>query len=65
MDVSTQFTGNRCKVLWVDTVHGPHVAAVIYRELAERATSPTDLHYVCLDVLGANRGDFPWLATAS
>ena len=60
-DPSSPSIGNRCKVLWVDTVHGPHVAAAIYRELAERAASPTDLHYVCLDVLGANREDFPWV----
>ena len=28
-----------CKVLWIDTLHGPHVCASIYRELAAHATS--------------------------
>ena len=44
-----------CKVLWIDTLHGPHVCASIYRELAAHATSGSDLHFVCLDILGSQR----------
>ena len=58
---SSQSTGNRCKVLWVDTVHGPHVAATIYQELVEHAACVSDLQYVCLDVLGSKREDFSWV----
>jgi hypothetical protein len=47
-----------CKVLWIDTLHGPHIAAAIYRELASHAISKQDLHFVCLDVLGGQRYDF-------
>ena len=61
---SHQDTGNQapatpdsCRVLWIDTLHGPHVSAAIYRELAAHAGDKRQLRYVCLDVLGAKRDD--------
>ncbi len=44
-----------CKLLWIDSLHGPHVCAKIYHELAAHAQSKEDLHFVCLDVLGSQR----------
>ena len=52
---STSHPRPRCKVLWIDTLHGPHVAAAIYRELAAHATSARDLHFICFDILGGQR----------
>ncbi len=51
-----------CKVLWIDTLHGPHVCAQIYQELAAQAPSKSDLHFICLDVLGSQR-DNVWAVT--
>lgn len=47
-----------CKVLWIDTIHGPHICTAIYNELAAHATAGDDLHFVCLDILGAQRDNF-------
>ena len=47
-----------CKVLWIDTLHGPHVCTHIYQELVTHATSSEDLHFVCLDILGGQRDNF-------
>ena len=44
-----------CKVLWIDTLHGPHICTQIYHELAAHAPAKEDLHFVCLDVLGSQR----------
>ena len=52
---STSHPRPRCKVLWIDTLHGPHVAAAIYRELAAHAPSARDIHFICLDILGGQR----------
>ena len=49
------------KVLWIDTLHGPHVAAAIYRELADHVSDKHQLHFLCLDILGDQRGDVYWL----
>ena len=46
------------KVLWIDTLHGPHVCKQIYQELAAHATSKDNLHFVCLDMLGGQRDNF-------
>ena len=52
------------KVLWIDTVNGPHVSAAIYRELAAHATAEQDLHYICLDILAGQRYDFWYINRA-
>lgn len=44
-----------CKVLWIDTLHGPHICTRIYRELVAHAPAKENLHFVCLDVLGSQR----------
>ena len=44
-----------CKVLWIDTLHGPHICTQIYRELVAHAPAKENLHFVCLDVLGSQR----------
>ena len=44
-----------CKVLWIDTLHGPHICTSIYRELVAHSPSKESLHFVCLDVLGSQR----------
>jgi hypothetical protein len=48
-------TDSECKVLWIDTLHGPHVCASIYRELVSQAIDKKHLHFVCLDILGEQR----------
>jgi len=40
------------KVLWIDSLHGPHVCKQIYQELVAHATIKDNLHFVCLDMLG-------------
>ena len=47
-----------CKVLWIDTLHGPHICTSIYRELAAHAQAKQNLHFVCLDILGSQRDNF-------
>ena len=44
-----------CKVLWIDTLHGPHICTQIYHELVAHAPAKENLHFVCLDVLGSQR----------
>ena len=51
-----------CKVLWIDTLNGPHISASIFRELAQHAASKEALHYLCLDILGGQRDNHWWLA---
>ena len=46
---------NGCKVLWIDTLHGPHICTAIYHELVAHAPAKENLHFVCLDVLGSQR----------
>ena len=55
---SSPSSENRCKVLWIDTINGPHISAAIYRELSAHARHKQDLHFVCLDILGGQREDF-------
>ena len=55
--LSDQSSYSNCKVLWIDTIHGPHVCAAICRELAAHVTDKQDLHFVCLDILGGQRDD--------
>lgn len=43
------------KVLWIDSLHGPHVCKQIYQELVAHATIKDNLHFVCLDMLGGLR----------
>ncbi len=43
------------KVLWIDSLHGPHVCKQIYQELVAHATIKDNLHFVCLDMLGGMR----------
>ena len=43
------------KVLWIDSLHGPHVFKQIYQELVAHATIKDNLHFVCLDMLGGLR----------
>ena len=45
-------------VLWIDTVHGPHLSAQLYRELQAHAVGEAKLHLACLDVLGDERNNF-------
>ena len=49
---------SNCKVLWIDTLHGPHVCAKIYYELIAHATDKENLHFICLDILGSQRQNF-------
>ena len=44
-----------CKVLWIDTLHGPHICTQIYHELVAHTPAKENLHFVCLDVLGSQR----------
>ena len=44
-----------CKVLWIDTLHGPHICTQIYLELVAHAAAKESLHFVCLDILGGQR----------
>ncbi len=46
------------KVLWIDSIYGPHVCASIYNELAAHAADKDNLCYVCLDILGQERDNF-------
>ena len=50
-----------CKVLWIDTLNGPHIAAAICRELSQHVQEKNALHYLCLDILGSQRDDHWWL----
>ncbi|MBQ6166989.1 MAG: hypothetical protein IJK41_06135 [Muribaculaceae bacterium] len=59
-ELSTPST-NGCKVLWIDTLNGPHISAPIFRELAQHATGKNDIHYICLDILGGQRDDHWWI----
>ena len=43
------------RVLWIDTLHGPHICSRIYHELVDHATDEKNLHLVCLDMLGGQR----------
>ena len=45
-------------VLWIDTVHGPHLSAQLYRELEAHITGDAKLQLACLDVLGDERNNF-------
>ncbi|MBQ9556694.1 MAG: hypothetical protein IJV05_10760 [Muribaculaceae bacterium] len=45
-------------VLWIDTIHGPHVSAQLFRELSAHVSSGARLQLVCLDVLGSERDNF-------
>ncbi len=47
-----------CKVLWIDTLHGPYICNRIYNELVAHAPAKANLHFVCLDILGAQRENF-------
>jgi len=49
------------KVLWIDTLNGPHVGAAIFSELSQHVQDKHDLHYLCLDVLGGLRDDHWWI----
>ncbi len=53
-----------CKVLWIDTLHGPHISAAIYHELAAHAINKQDLHFICLDILAGQRYDFWYINRA-
>ena len=48
----------RCKVLWIDTLHGPYICNRIYQELVAHAPEKANLHFVCLDILGGQRENF-------
>ena len=62
MDPSSKSSpSSGCKVLWIDTLNGPHIAASICRELSGHAQEKSDLHYLCLDILGSQRDDHWWL----
>ena len=45
-------------VLWIDTVHGPHLSAQLYRELEAHITGDAKFQLACLDVLGDERDNF-------
>ena len=47
-----------CKVLWIDTLHGPYICNQIYHELVAHAPEKANLHFVCLDILGGQRENF-------
>ena len=49
---------HNCKVLWIDTVHGPHICAKIFQELKGYVSDQDSLHFVCLDILGSLRENF-------
>ena len=53
--LSSPSSSSSCKVLWIDTLHGPHISARIYSELAAQAPDKDSLHFVCLDILGGQR----------
>ena len=47
------------KVLWIDTVHGPHACATLYQEMEKNFhIDEGQLHLMCLDMLGVFREDF-------
>ena len=47
------------KVLWIDTVHGPHICASLYQEMKQNFNlSEGQLNLMCLDMLGVFREDF-------
>ena len=46
------------RVLWIDTVHGLHICAGIYRELSAHVADEDQLHILSLDALGTDRNDF-------
>ena len=52
---SSPSSSSSCKVLWIDTLHGPHISARIYSELVSQAPDKDSLHFVCLDILGGQR----------
>ena len=45
------------RVLWLDTLHGPHTTAQIYRDIASRIPVKENLRLICLDILGCDRGN--------
>ena len=49
---------HNCKVLWIDSVHGPHICAKIFQELKGYVSDKESLHFVCLDILGSQRENF-------
>lgn len=52
------YKSSPCKVLWIDTLHGPHICTQIYHELIAHAPEKANLHFVCLDILGGQRDNF-------
>ena len=47
-----------CRVLWIDTLHGPHIATQVYHELLAHTSDKQALHFICLDILGGQRENF-------
>ncbi len=45
------------RVLWLDTLHGPHTTAQIYRDIASHIPVKENLRFICLDILGCDRGN--------
>ena len=58
---SSASSASACKVLWIDTLNSPYISSSIYRELAQHSTRKSDLHYLCLDILGEQRDNHWWL----
>ena len=52
---SASSSSSPCKVLWIDTLHGPHISTRIYHELTDHAPDKDSLYFICLDILGGQR----------
>ena len=52
---SASSSSSPCKVLWIDTLHGPHISTRIYHELTAHANDKESLYFICLDILGGQR----------
>ena len=52
-------TEERPTVLWIDTVHGPHTCASLFKEMTAQFNSDDHRFYLlCLDMLGSFRENF-------
>ena len=61
VDIRPHVTTTRAtprSVLWIDTIHGPHLSAQLFKELQAHAVGEAKLHLACLDALGEERDNF-------
>lgn len=61
VDIRPHVTTTRAtprSVLWIDTIHGPHLSAQLFKEFQAHAVGEAKLHLACLDALGEERDNF-------